>query len=58
MVDLSEFEGLVYVIAGCYKDGSREDEAEDCEGCGVEDAEEGDAAEDGDVGSSGTHRWD
>ncbi len=57
MVDLAEFEGLIYVVARRYEDGGCEDEAEDGEGCGVEDAEEGDAAEYGDVGSSGTHGW-
>lgn len=57
MVDLADFEGLIYVVAGRYEDGGCEDEAEDGEGCGVEDVEEGDAAEYGDVGTSGTHGW-
>lgn len=57
VVDLLDLEGLVDMVTGRYEDGCREDDAEDCEGGGVEDAEEWDTAENWDVGSSGTHVW-
>ena len=43
MVDLALFEGFVDVVAGGDEDEGGEDEGEDGEGCGVEDAEEGNA---------------
>ena len=42
MIDFAFAEQLVDVVAGSDEEGGGEDEREDCEGCGVEDAENGD----------------
>lgn len=54
MVDLAPVEGFVDVVAGGDEEEGGEDEGEGGEGCGVEDAEEGDVG----VGSGEMHGKD
>lgn len=58
MIDLACAEGLVNVVAGGDNQRCSEDEGEDCKGCGIEDAEEGDTGAFGrELDMHGKDRW-